>query len=285
MNLQLLTALLLFLPVGQGAPGQLEQAVSDYWQAIESGRYFDAAQLVHPDDRDLFVRRTHATVRSWKLLEVNRTSPEEGEVRIGLEQQIQNSGPFYSVKLIQSWVRLPDGPWTLRLQRLSRDTLKAAYGGKESATSTSQLPVLIVAPAVVKFSFLNRTSRGWFRISNGLQESAEVVGLEFDREKFELVEPLPPMVDARSAARVRLEYLGDEEEKDLTSELVLRLRQGGEEKIFELTLLYNHVDSATRSFFGLSDEDVRNLKRGDKLTPRVKLPPGVKAPGEKLPIR
>ncbi len=87
--------------------------------------------------------------------------------------------------------------------------------------------------------------------------------------------------------KITIRYVGDEEDKDLTSELRVFLERTSEkagEEVFAVPVLYNYLSPASRALFGLTAAKAKKLKRGDTLRPAVQAPEQPKDPSQTLPI-
>ena len=182
-------------------------------------------------------------------------------------------GRFYDYPVQELWVLDGQG-WKVKVKRLSGETFQRIYG-PEKVTKQPLPAVLQVFPELLKIHFLSNTQRGSIVIRNGLETSAQVLSLDYDHAKFELMEK-PTEVKAGEMVKIILRCSSDEIEKDLRSEIKLVLEQGGEEKIFSIPVLYNYLSRGARGLFGLSEEQAGKLKRGEKLTPVIQPPPSKK---------
>jgi hypothetical protein len=105
------------------------------------------------------------------------------------------------------------------------------------------------------------------------------VSAVFDETRFELVQR-PSRIEAGHAADLMLHYKGTENDKNLQSQMSLVLKHGNQEKLFQVPIIYNYLSEGARGLFGLTEEQARNLKRGDKVAPAIKPPvsPGAQPP-------
>lgn len=268
-----LLLLLLFLSIPEKA--QLEKAVAAYWNYLAKQQKNEALELVFAESRNEFILRREPVFRSWKLVSIEPQPEQSGlpsaVVTVSIERMMEGSpGRFYDYPVQELWVF--DGQsWKVKVKRLSGEAFQRIYGSAK--VREQPLPATLqVLPTLLKIHFLSNTQRGSIVIRNGLETSAQVLSFDYDHEKFELVEK-PTEVKPGETAKITLRYSGDEIGKDLQSEVKLLLGQGGEEKAFAIPVVYNYLSSGARGLFGLTEEQARKLKRGDKLTPAIQLPP------------
>ncbi len=87
--------------------------------------------------------------------------------------------------------------------------------------------------------------------------------------------------------KITLRYLGNEEDKDLSSEIrvfVEGVSEEAGEEVFTVPVLYNYLSPAARALFGLNAEKAKKFKRGDILRPAVQAPEPPKDASQALPI-
>jgi len=254
--------------------GQLRERVEKYWQAMEKRDKYAALEFVLPESRNAFIQRREFVFRNWQLEEIQAVQDgAKAQILVSVERLMEQSGTFYPTPIRQTWV-YQDDHWYLSVPKVgSKGVHELLYGlnRKQSRVIEGEIRVL---PDVVKMSFLNPVQRGAIVIQNGLEQPLRLISLKVDNQQIQ-VEGLPEQVAAKSEAKVYLRYLGDEEEKDLRSRarLVLEDEEGTQHE-YSVQILYNHISETTKAFFGLTDEQARQLKRGEKLTPKFSTPPG-----------
>lgn len=259
---------------------ELEAAVVSYWDALVRQDKFSALSFVHPDSRNDFLRRREPAMRSWKLLGVEEISPTTARVTVEIEQFVPPRG-FVKMPFSESW--LFDGEsWRVKILQPSPELLSDMFARAAKATP---LPAeLRVVPERVRIHFLDRRQEGILAILNGLEEPALVVSFEYDRELFEVIEPVEEVAPGERAS-IRIRYRGEDESKDLESEVRLVLRQSGKEHVFTVPVVYNHISSAARGVLGLTREEAERLRRGDRVGPALRQPaPPAAPPPADLPL-
>lgn len=256
------------------AEDQLRESVEKYWQAMEERDKYSALEYVLPESRNAFIQRRDFIFREWQLQEIRPvTGQAKARVHVSVERLMEQSGTFYRTPVRQTWV-YRDGRWYLSVPQVGSKRVHELLYGLNREQSRVVEGEIRVLPDIVKMSFLNPVQRGAIVIQNGLEQPLRLINLEVDNRQIE-VEELPEQVAAKSETKVYLRYLGEEEEKDLRSQVRLVLEDGeGKQHEHSVQILYNHISETTKAFFGLTDEQARQLKKGEKLTPRLRTPPG-----------
>lgn len=270
-----LISLLFQLP----AEEQLQQRVEGYWQAMEKKDKYGALEYVLPDARNAFIQRREFVFRNWKVEEIRPVANEvKAHVILSVERLMEQSGTFYQAPIRQTWV-YQDDRWYLSVPQLgSRQVHELLYGLNRKVDHVVEGEVS-VAPDMLKMSFLNPVQRAAIVIRNGLEEPLRLVGVTVDSSRFE-IEELPESISSGTETTIYLRYTGSEDEKDLQSRATVVLEdKDGQRREYPIQILYNHISETTKAFFGLTDEQARQLKKGEKLTPRLRTPPNAgKAP-------
>lgn len=274
--------LTLNLSAGTDPEADLRASVSAYWEALQKRDLYEALQHVAPDSRNRFIQRKQDRIRDWGVEGIEFVDENRARVSLSVERFLEPTRTFHRVKHAEVWV-LDQGRWQVQVPQVSSVDVTRMLTGASRTRSPRELPETIqIVPRRIEMPFLNPVQMGSVLIRNGLGTAVRVAEVEFDADRFELTRQVET-VEPGQEGRLTLRYLGDEEEKDLTSTLRFQLHYGEEAVPVEIPVVYNHVNRTTRIFFGLSDEDVRNLKRGDPLRPRIQLDPSGIPPPVKLP--
>lgn len=274
--------LTLNLSAGTDPEADLRASVSAYWDALRKRDLYEALQYVESDSRSRFIERKWDRIRNWELERIEFFGEWQAQVFLSVERYIHVNLDLHRVSHSEVWV-FEEGRWRVRIPHITSAGINRILTGTNRVRRPRDLPETIqIVPRRIEMSFLNPVQMGSVLIRNGLGTAVRVAGVEFDADRFELTRQVET-VEPGQEGRLTLRYLGDEEEKDLTSTLRFQLHYGEEAVPVEIPVVYNHVNRTTRNFFGLSDEDVRNLKRGDPLRPGIQLDPSGIPPPVKLP--
>jgi hypothetical protein len=269
--------------VAAEAEAELRESVAAYWNSLQSHDFYAALQHVEPDSRNRFIQRKREHIRDWRLEGIELVGEDQARVTVSVERYLAATREFLRVRHSQVWL-FAEGRWGVRIPQVTSADVSRILTGSSRRRAPRDLPETIqIAPRRIEMPFLNPVQMGSVVIQNGLDTTVRVAEIEFDADRFELVRRVET-IEPGQQGRLTLRYQGDEEEKDLTSSLRFRLHLGDESHPVEIPVLYNHVDRTTRVFFGLSDEDVKNLRRGDPLTPKIRLDPGNMPPPVDLPV-
>ncbi|MBI4446816.1 MAG: hypothetical protein HY645_13025 [Acidobacteria bacterium] len=258
-----------FFPESHGSvPTELERAVAQYWDFLLKQNKNSALDLVTLDSRNDFILRKEPIFRSWKLLSVQMLSDREAMVQVALDRLMEGTpGHFIEFKVEEKWV-LEEDQWKAKVAEASNKPLLQLF---ESAQTKAQSvpPVFRINPELLRIHFLDTSQRGVLFLENGVDTSAVLEQVELDASKFEILES-PKEIAPGESARIIIHYKGEEISKDLKSEMTLVLKQKGERKRMSVPIVYNYLSPGARGLFGLTEEQVQKLKRGDKLTPVLK---------------
>lgn len=251
--------------------GQLEESVTTYWNSLMKREKSAVLELVYPASRNDFILRQEPLFRSWRLVRIEPQLETGGTrsaaVTVSIEQMLTNApGQFVNLEVQELW--LWDGTsWKVRVKKPSLE----AYHQIFKSPAKPSLPKTLQVTKQVRIHFLSKAQQGSIVVQNGLQEPVQLLHLDFDQEKFDLVER-PEKVTPGKIGRITLEYKGDEIAKDLKSQVALTLKQGAEEHVFAIPVIYNYLSPGARGLFGLTEEKARKLKRGETPTPVLPVP-------------
>lgn len=261
--------LLVLLMTAAAQPVELEDAVKWYWDYLQARDKNSALEFVAPESRQDFSIRREPFFRSWKLVDIELKSETRASVTVAVDRMVEGAGRFFKTGLAEDWVF--DGQtWKVQVKKVSPEDLTRIYNPPSADSEENPPEGLRVLPELVKIEFLSRTQRAAVIIFNGLDQPVEITALELDPERFEIIER-SEKINPGGRGKIAIRYTGSENEKELRSRIkfVLKEGDGADEKAIEIPILYNHVSAATRGLFALSDEEVKKLKRGDKLTPVI----------------
>ncbi len=264
----LLAALLIQAAPPSGRPEGLESAVQAYWDHLMGHRKIQAMAFVTTESRSHFLARQAPPFRSWELVGIEPRPGGGYQVAVVADRLIQDG--FYNWKVREDWFLTEDG-WQVRFQD---QAAKRRMIWQQQVSVKPNEGVLDVRPTALRLHFFSASQTGTVWIRNGLPEAVEVAEIEYDRERFELLESVE-RIPAGSVAKIRLRYRGEESEKGLESELNLKLRNSGNgEAAYRIPITYNLISRAARGLLGLTPEAAQELKKGDQAAPRRAIPPG-----------
>ena len=224
-----------------------------------------ALKFVLSESQENFISRSEPSFRSWELVDKKPKTSHEFAVTVVVQRMIQ--GNFYNWKVTEDWVF--DGrSWKVRI---SDQTAQRKDLYRRVIPVEPKAGALEVFPTSLKIHFLSKTQRGSILIHNGLEQAIQVHRLDYDKDNFELVDE-PGEIPSGAIARITILYKGLENRKNLKSQLSLVLKQSSEERLFSIPVIYNYITPGTRGLLGLTSEEAEQLKRGDRLSPKITLP-------------
>jgi len=260
--------LILVLALFQQTPADLSElnsVINSYWDLLQARQKSQALEFVSIDSRDHFILRSAPVFRSWRLRGIEPADPGEYSVTVVVER-LTSSGIF-DWKVTESW-SIEAGQWRVRIDD-SRQALRNVWRSDSPAPVLEG--ILEVLPERLLIHFLSRVPEGTILIRNGLEEEVVVEDLQFDREKFELVEGARVVAPGQTA-HLRLRYTGAEIAKDLESQVRLIWNVAGEAKELTIPITYNYLSPGARAILGLTPEAAQRLERGAKLAPKISRP-------------
>lgn len=260
MNALLLVCLLRALQ----APTGLLESVDSYWESLRQGDKQGAA--VHVSDRSLsnFQARREPRFRSWSLAGVQMTGSNEARVEVAVERWID--GGWFDWKVSESW-RLVDGNWKVLLDDGASER-RALF--RQTVPPAPESTDVVVLPRRLEIHFLSRTQSAAVVVFNGSPEPVRVERIEFDSSLFKVQAPDDrTWVQPGERRSIAVHYVGGDERKEGESSLRVFVSDGQTERPFSIPVLYNHLSAGARALLGLTSEEARKLRRGDKLLPAV----------------
>ncbi len=229
-----------------GASDDLESTVHNYWDALLAHDKASAMKYVHPEDLNNFIHRSEARFESWKLVEVEDRTETKAIVKIQLQRILPN-GVVGPVRGRETWVKTEDG-WKLRVKPAG-EQYRELFGGKgpghQPAQSAQMAKELEIKPEALNFYAAFPHQPRILHIRNGLEIPAELLEVQVDAERFHVLES-PDTIEPHSSEIVKLQYTGQDEGENLKSEILLRLRQGGQVRKFTVSVVYNYTDEISR---------------------------------------
>lgn len=259
---------------------ELKQTVSAYWTLMVKGEKATALKYVLQASQNDFVSRVEPKVQSWRYVTAEPTGPKEAAVTVEIEAFLKGASPaigFQKVQKRETWV------WEGKAWKLKVDKPSMASIAPLASTRREEAPlpkVLQISPVVVHVQFFNKVQQSHIRIVNGTALPAQLLSAKVDESRFRVVEQ-PTLVQPGQSADLVLEYKGTENDKNLESQITVVVKNGDQEKLFQVPIIYNYLSDGARGLLGLTEEQARNLKRGDKVAPVLKQPTPADVP--KLP--
>ncbi|MFZ0426780.1 MAG: hypothetical protein WAO20_01590 [Acidobacteriota bacterium] len=241
----LLVFLLTLLPQANGSadvPAELTEAVTAYWQALEKHDKVSAMQYVYPEDLNNFLNRQDADFRNWHCVSTQLVDSDTAKVVVSFERFVLKA--YLESDAREVWVRTDQG-WKVRVERPISITDRIHRAVEKSAKS--ELPArLDVVPARLTFYGLAPRQPSALRIRNGLDLPAEIVNLEYDPSML-TAEGSVTTIAPHSSARIFFRYSGRKlTEENVEGKIVLKIRQGGEERTIEVPVVYNYMNDLER---------------------------------------
>lgn len=275
-------SILLLLSLQIPEEAQLRQRVEAFWQALARRDTVSALEYVKPESRNTFLNRNRLPFTDWELVEIKPRGDSEVSVTIRVRKMPAGVPGNFEVVTGNNWVF--DGTqWMALFREPNVEDYRSLFSSSKSAAEPSEgallPPRLQILPDVVKFAFLSHTRISTLVIRNGFSQPVRLLQVEVDRQRFEIVEK-PDQISSGDSAHLKLKYTGEENEKELKSEVILHFEQEGETIVIKRPILYNHLSPATRALFGLTDEKARMLRRGDPLKPVLPRPKPPQQPDE-----
>lgn len=258
-------SLLLSFQIGTPvAPPELEAAVCGYWDLLSRGDKNQALQYVAEPSRNAFIRRREPFFRSWELTAVQPVAPDRFIVTI--TAQCLRQWRFQDCNFTENWVREGEF-WKVRLPNAPQ-ALKRLW---ESPPKQPKRGILRILPRAVKVHFISPTRSSSIVIENGLDQAVEVIRIQHDSTRFQVVGNLHTVAPGE-IGHIQVRYIGREHGKNLRSEIVLVTRFGDQERVDSIPIHYNLVSPGTRALLGLTAETAEQLRRTDELRPAENLP-------------
>ncbi|HUV13539.1 MAG TPA: hypothetical protein VMY18_07835 [Acidobacteriota bacterium] len=232
--------LLLFSLTLTAGESDLANVVTAYWDALAGKDNAAALRLVHPDDWNNFLSNQPTPLTDWKIEKLDFASEESARVTVSGKALAVTGKHEMPASIVQLW-EIVDSAWRLRMppsEGFNEALMKSVRGQTQSAPPPKELTV---STKTLRFYAINPSQPALVPIWNGTQGPVEVVRLEFDDSLFR-VEDAPENIPPETESRIRLRYVGEDEEKNLKSSATLVLKHGDEIKEFEIPIVYNYFD-------------------------------------------
>lgn len=234
------TYFLLLLSFQQAPVDPLEASVKSYFDALGQRDKVAASSYVHPADLNNFYNRNDAAFSGWAIQNIEPHGAEGAEVVVRI-QQVFFGRVSRPVSVHTKWVEV-EGRWMVRVPS-AEDLQKSRFQPYQSAPKMPHR--LDVVTDVLKLYGITTTQSAALVIRNGLDEPVEVVSVEVDPRRF-LLKQVPESIAARTTGKVWVVYVGKEEGENLSSRLRLVLSVSGQEREYEIPILYNYWDEQSR---------------------------------------
>jgi len=263
---------------------ELKNTVSAYWNLMGKGEKAAALKFVLESSQNDFINRDEPKIRAWRYVSANSINPQEAEVTVEIEAIFKGapiSAGFQTIQRRETWVWNKKA-WKLRVEKPSVAAIAPFFTGEKAK---EPLPsVLQISPSILRIQFFSKVQDGRIRILNGTEAAADLVSAKVDEGRFDIVKR-PDHVQPGQSGELVLHYKGTENDKNLESQITVVLKQGDQEKLFQIPIVYNYLSDGARGLLGLTEEQAKELKRGDKVAPVFKqpTPPGAppQVPGQR----
>ena len=224
----------------------LEDAVTEYWNACSRADKLTAMKYVHPDELNLFLNKKLPVIKKWAIADVSSDdSPNKARVKINYSMETY-PGTVFNLSTVENWEYLEE-EWKVRVKDSSA-AKKALFGmlqggsGKVKAAGEG----LRVRPQSIKFYKSNLKQPAFIWIENNLDSPVELVSLQVDETLIKIAEQ-PESVSPGERARVKLEYIGGEKEKEnLETEILLKIKSGEDLESHSIKAVYNYMNAAMK---------------------------------------
>ncbi|HXK59113.1 MAG TPA: hypothetical protein PLP42_04390, partial [Acidobacteriota bacterium] len=225
-------------------PQELRDTVTAYWDLMVRNDKASALKFVLESCRNDFINRDEPKVKAWRYIGDQPINEREVEVTVELEALFKGapiSAGFQKMEKRETWIRDENG-WKLKVTKPSPSSLAAVLTGGRTETLPS---VLQITPSTLRIQFLNKSQVGRVTIQNGTESPAEIVSVKFDESRFELASEAH-MIQAGEKVPLALRYKGTENDKNLQSSMSLVLKHDGQEKLFQIPIVYNYLSEGAR---------------------------------------
>jgi hypothetical protein len=247
----------------------LRETVAVFWPLMAKGDKAAALKYVEEESLNNFISRKEPKIQNWRVVEVKLQSEMEAQVTVEVEGLYPGMVGLQKVLRHDTWIRTAENGWKLRVGKASMERISRLFEGERA---TRALPeVLEIRPEAIRISFIDSSQVGFVFVVNGTTVPVELVSVKYDEARFELVEA-PRRVEPGQKASFKIRYKAVENEKNLRSQVTFVLKQGNQEKLYQIPVFYNYLTRADRGLFGLTEEQADALKHGERLTPVIGRP-------------
>ncbi len=246
--------------------------MAGFWTAQVGRDRVSAQEFVAPASRNAFLRHRERLYRSWEILNVRQESEREAIVRVSYEGYLEELRRYQPLSESQRWKRI-DGEWYLHVdppeERLEKAFQQAYSAGKSARWSTEKDGQVRVSRQI-RIPFFNRAQLGTLTVRNGTGETVRIAGVALDETLFEITEN-PGEVPAGEKRHLKIVHRGPDELKDQKSPMKVLIEEDGRVQEHPVEILFNYLSPATRGVLGLTQEEIPDLKRSDKVGPAIKV--------------
>jgi len=232
--------LLLFSLTLTAGEADLTPTVTAYWDALTAKDNAAALRLVHPDDWNNFLGNQPTSLTDWKIEKLDFASEGSARVTVSGKVMAMTGKNEMPASVMQLW-EIVDSEWRLRMppsEEFDEALFKNVRGRTQSVPPPKEL---IVSTKMLRFYALNPSQPALVNIWNGTQGPVEVVRLEIDDSLFR-VEDAVESIPSETQSRIKLRYIGEDEEKNLEGSATLVLKHADEIKEFKIPIVYNYFD-------------------------------------------
>ena len=244
----LIFLLFLLFPVSllsAGTEDQLKESVTAFWQAAQARDRVTSMKYVYPDDLNNFLNKNAAVIKTWEIDTISmNTGSTEAQVRIKYSMETY-PGIAFNLAKTETW-QLVNNEWKIRVPDPSLAMKEAMLGHPAAQTMRSEEKILRIKPDSIKFYKANPSQPAFIWIENSLDIPARLTLIEVDKDLIEIAEK-PELVNPGEKARIRLQYIGKEKEKEnLPTQVVLEIQYGENTIQRTIPAVYNYMNAAMK---------------------------------------
>lgn len=223
----------------------LVETVAGFWKAQQQNDRVKAMEFVHPEDLNAFLNQKPARIRGWKIAEI-KPGETEGEVKVRVEYSLETyPGTAFKVASLDTWQQV-DGEWKVRIKQPSRSAMEALFGQAKTLGREKRNGEITIRPDTIRFFKLNLKQPAFIWVENQLDTPAEITLLDYDRQLIKVTE-MPGIIRPGENARIRLEYVGGQQDQEnLTTPVLLEVTSGDQVFKKEIPAVYNYMNEALR---------------------------------------
>ncbi len=241
--------LLLIFPVplvAAGTEDQLKESVTAFWQATQARDRVTSMKYVYPDDLNNFLNKNAAVIKSWEIDTISMNA-DSTEAQVKMKYSMETyPGIAFNLAKTETW-QLFNNEWKIRVHDPSVAMKEALLGNHAPrGGKVSQEKILKIMPDRIKFYKANPNQPAFIRIENYLDIPATLELIEVDQDLIEIAEK-PSIVNPGEKARIKLQYIGKEKEKEnLSTQVVLEIKSGENITRRTLSVVYNYMNAAMK---------------------------------------
>ena len=223
----------------------LKESVNAFWKATLEKDKVKAMAYVHPDDLNTFLNKPSMIIGKWNIAEIKQV-PDANQAQVKIDYSMETyPGIFFNLSRTDTW-QLVDNAWKLRVEDKSV-LMKDIFSGKtKMSNSAPKEKVLRIRPDSIKFYKMNARQPAFIWIENYLDVPARLKSVEVDPALIRVAEQ-PELVNPGEKARIRLEYIGAEREKEnLPAQVIMEIEAGDEVTRYTVPATYNYINEAMK---------------------------------------